>query len=444
MKRFRPTSLLDFVAYTVFVALLTVSVGVSRVGTAIADQVTVVVGALSQGGTIAGQLIVSGASNPLTVIATAVVSNAETIARFSVSDNANSAIGFVNVNATDATMAPELAGYAETGSNSGLAFLGGVLAANDSGSQPVTFVESTRATAWNTATALLTARPLFGLYNFTTLMAQWDVNGGWSNPGSSTCNGGIAGATCIPDDILGFSSTAGTGTQVFDLWNTTATNNASQINAFGNGTGQSTFNSYTGTPAAATQTALFGYVNSAQGDVDIQDKVNIIGLSKIIQLDRTDDVAVGSIHTEWRDLSSGTGVQLAVVYGDGHMKTNTAQVILPIYLGVAGAVLPVIATGIFGAAVLDQAFTLKKAKGRIRTAGTGGGNYVATVTDATNTCTFTFACTAGVNTTVDVTATNGAGTGCVYASGASLTISSTTDCTTPPQLTSFDIWGIPQ
>lgn len=77
--------------------------------------------------------------------------------------------------------------------------------------------------------------------------------------------------------------------------------------------------------------------------------------------------------------------------------------------------------------------------------GGGAGNTVVTITDGTNTCTVTMAC-ASTGTTLGgrrLTAAAGAGTGCSFAGGASLTASVTTaGCSTPqPAIRNIDFVG---
>lgn len=79
--------------------------------------------------------------------------------------------------------------------------------------------------------------------------------------------------------------------------------------------------------------------------------------------------------------------------------------------------------------------------------GSGGGaaNTVITLTDGTNTCTLTVACTASQTTGVKpATVANGAGTGCMYAAGASITASVTTaGCTTTqPSAMTIKVYGL--
>ena len=192
-----------------------------------------------------------------------------------------------------------------------------------------------------------------------------------SNSGSGTCNGGLAGALCIGDVDTAFSNTGASSNVT--VWSTAATDNSGNVNILGNGTGQAAISLCSGTPSAPTYVAQFAYLPGS-ADADYTDKLSVIAISKLTAFIRTDDVAAATIGWEFRDNTTGTGVQLVGVYGDGHLKHNTAEVVLPIYLGVAGAVMPLVAGGIFSAGVLAQAYTLKKAKKYARSGNRGPGS----------------------------------------------------------------------
>lgn len=97
---------------------------------------------------------------------------------------------------------------------------------------------------------------------------------------------------------------------------------------------------------------------------------------------------------------------------------------------------------------LPQAWTLTHLSINVTTASAATvANTVITTTDGTNTCTFTFACNTDSNTTgvKDKAGVNGAGTGCVYAAGALVTLSVTTQgCATAITTNSITTWGKPQ
>lgn len=83
----------------------------------------------------------------------------------------------------------------------------------------------------------------------------------------------------------------------------------------------------------------------------------------------------------------------------------------------------------------DRGACIDSAEFVLSVAGGGGaGNTVATVTDGTNTCTFTWPCS--TTSVADgkaklVSATNGVGSGCCYAAGKQVTATITTaGCTT--------------
>lgn len=88
----------------------------------------------------------------------------------------------------------------------------------------------------------------------------------------------------------------------------------------------------------------------------------------------------------------------------------------------------------FSGRVLPRAVKIVRVSGLVLAAGGGGaGNSVVTITDGTNSCTATIACSGTTGTLVVVSATlaTGAGTGCNFAAGASVYASVTTaGCTT--------------
>lgn len=97
---------------------------------------------------------------------------------------------------------------------------------------------------------------------------------------------------------------------------------------------------------------------------------------------------------------------------------------------------------------LPQAWTATHVSINVTTASTATvANTVFTITDGTNTCTATYACNTVTNTAgvKDVATANGAGTGCVYAASALVTISVTTQgCATAATVNSITTWGKPQ
>lgn len=76
--------------------------------------------------------------------------------------------------------------------------------------------------------------------------------------------------------------------------------------------------------------------------------------------------------------------------------------------------------------VTSQAIVIAQAEMNVAS-NTGTGSVVVTITDGTNTCTATFACGSGPGVK-SATVANGAGNGCSYAAGVSLTGSITTGC----------------
>lgn len=136
----------------------------------------------------------------------------------------------------------------------------------------------------------------------------------------------------------------------------------------------------------------------------------------------------------------------------GSVATPTEHTLLTWFLNAAAATgaCPATGTGCAGHLLPAQAFTVTGITGFASVASGGGAaNTVLTVTDGTNTCTVTIPCNsappAGTSTAglVRVAAANGAGTGCVYAASAALTVSITTaGCTTTqPTLRNIDLVG---
>lgn len=126
-----------------------------------------------------------------------------------------------------------------------------------------------------------------------------DIRGPILNAGSATCNGILAGYECHNDDAL-FYSTNGTVT-------TMATSTTSI-------TGHVFYN------ASGTQAGIVAYGNSAVADADYASKVLVRSSGDPISLNHVTDVAAGSVHTEWRDNGTGTGVVLMDVLGNGTVR----------------------------------------------------------------------------------------------------------------------------
>jgi hypothetical protein len=101
--------------------------------------------------------------------------------------------------------------------------------------------------------------------------------------------------------------------------------------------------------------------------------------------------------------------------------------------------------GANGVGPVKRPFTFVALTGAVTVASGGGaGTTVITLTDGTNTCTFTIPCNsappAGSNAQggIRIAAVNGSGTGCVYPPGAVVTASVTTGTCTTTQPTIFD------
>lgn len=91
----------------------------------------------------------------------------------------------------------------------------------------------------------------------------------------------------------------------------------------------------------------------------------------------------------------------------------------------------------FGGTVQPRAFRVVQADAQVYATGGGGaGNTVWTITDGTNTCTLTLACTTSAATGAYLlTVANGAGTGCNFAANVGVTSSVTTAGCTSTQPT---------
>jgi hypothetical protein len=94
-------------------------------------------------------------------------------------------------------------------------------------------------------------------------------------------------------------------------------------------------------------------------------------------------------------------------------------------------------------------FALTGVSMHVMTAASGTGNFVLTMTDGTNTCVATFACAGTAVTQVGgtgakrVTPADGAGTGCVYAPNAALTVSVSSGCSVSnPGIRNINFLGV--
>lgn len=374
------------------------------------------------------EVLEMSANGALTETMVSQSSTTETLHRWKLSDDASSFFTVENTTSTDSRFVPTLKGFSSfAGDSYGLVLKG--LVSQDTGTQAALQIQVGTGNASGVLNGGLSTKPAFDILNNATNIFDITATGGLNNPSSNTCGASNvvgAGSVCLQDEVS-IAPLSGSGINTVIYMRASANTLSDTINFY---------------DATATLAGWAGFSDASVADADIANKIYLYG-SKLLGAIRSDDVAAGTIAWEVRDNAAATGVQLAGVYGDGKMKHGTAQMLTHAYLGKAGATLPVIADGIWMEVTLDQAFTLTKAKGRLKTAGTGAGNYVATATDGTNTCTWTIACTTAA-ATINTTLVNGAGTGCVYASGAAVTVSSTTDCTTPPQFADVSFWGNPQ
>lgn len=101
-----------------------------------------------------------------------------------------------------------------------------------------------------------------------------------------------------------------------------------------------------------------------------------------------------------------------------------------------------VASTVYGGAVAPQAWTVTSVRGYTSVSGgTGTGKWQ--ITDGTNTCDCSFTCNAAAGPFTNA-CTNNAGTGCVFASAASLSLvwGTTSACTTTqPTLINADVYG---
>lgn len=137
---------------------------------------------------------------------------------------------------------------------------------------------------------------------------------------------------------------------------------------------------------------------------------------------------------------SNASVHLFEFMGDGYLKSSTADTLFSAY---PNALLTAITMA--GHALPAHAFTVTDVTMYVSVASSATvANTVWTISDGTNTCTATFACNTSTNTTgtKTVATANGAGTGCVYAASAVLTLAVTTQgCATAATVKNVDVVG---
>lgn len=126
-----------------------------------------------------------------------------------------------------------------------------------------------------------------------------DIRGPILNGGSATCNGGFAGSICTHDELTQYGANAAVNLQ---MTATTGLVYAGWVNSSGTIVGSN------------------GYGGSTYSDADLADRVFVTGVSKILMLGRSDNVAAGSVHTLWLDNYSASGVTLMDLLGDGTVR----------------------------------------------------------------------------------------------------------------------------
>lgn len=126
-----------------------------------------------------------------------------------------------------------------------------------------------------------------------------DFRGPILNGGSATCNGILAGNLCVNDDTLFYSANGVISTQ------------ASAATA---ATGVTFYSS------AGSNTGAVFFGNASISDPDLVSKVVLRGVSSVVGVHRTDNVADGSPVMEVMDNTAATGVTLMTLLGDGTIK----------------------------------------------------------------------------------------------------------------------------
>lgn len=146
--------------------------------------------------------------------------------------------------------------------------------------------------------------------------------------------------------------------------------------------------------------------------------------------------------------SDNNSTLVASMTGEGVLGSATPEALLSVYPN------GLLTAATFGGFMPTHNITLTRLTMYVSVASTAtAANTVWTASDGTNTCTFTFPCnTTGFGGTQDtgtkgITATNGAGTGCVYAAGALITLAVTTQgCATAATVLNAELvgkWQVP-
>lgn len=132
------------------------------------------------------------------------------------------------------------------------------------------------------------------------------------------------------------------------------------------------------------------------------------------------------------------GAEKASLSFDGYLASITPDTLTSVWVNAN-------TTGLKGGHKLPaRAFTVTGLSYLDTVASVGAGSAVWTITDGTNTCTATVTCAAdAANSANRVATANGAGTGCVYAASAALTLTLTTAgcATTQETFANVDIEG---
>jgi hypothetical protein len=131
-----------------------------------------------------------------------------------------------------------------------------------------------------------------------------DTRSSISNGGSATCFTGVTGVVCSTDNI---AINTGGSSQFIAKAGTTALVSGMDL--------------YNSADALVTVARYYG---SAFSDADYADKFVISGVSKMVTIGRSDDVAAGTAIIEVRDNVTGSGNQLFSVDGSGNVFLNAS------------------------------------------------------------------------------------------------------------------------
>lgn len=259
------------------------------------------------GGSSLGSLYCKLTGGADCVISATALTGQEAVQSWTASDNAFSTKMQVrNGSAASSQFCGNLVADCDTTSYASLALEGMTAAGGDTGTLPLVRISGARESAYGSlvANAALTTRPVLGLYNYTTELAEVSATGGWRNPSANQCGALNAGDWCFEDGVT--LATGGTALVTMKAGTTAA---------------------YAGnyfTDSAGSVVGQFLYAGSAIADTDLANKVCLSGIGKTVAFMRSDDVAAGTDAFEFRDNTAATGVQLATIDGTGNLFLNAS------------------------------------------------------------------------------------------------------------------------